>query len=110
MIIWRVKSHDSRLLSRMAYTCCVWVTLGATTETAITVWLLNRSWSRWGLSFRVLLPLVFSLWICTQFYGAFRIFGMARNTARLAVLRGKQGRDIDRPHAMNIEDGKRDER
>jgi hypothetical protein len=90
MIIWRVKSYDRRLLSGLAYACCVWVTLGATVETAITVWLLNRSWSRWGAPFRILLPLVFSLWICAQVYGAFRIFGMAKGTARLAASHDKK--------------------
>jgi hypothetical protein len=84
LIIWRVKSTEHRLLSRLAYTCCVWVLLGATVETAVTVWLLNRSWHRWGLSFRVLLPLVFSLWISTQLYGAWRILGMARSKAQTA--------------------------
>lgn len=84
LIIWRVKSSEHRLLSRLAYTCCIWVILGATVETAVTIWLLNRSWHRWGLSFRVLLPLVFSLWISTQLYGAWRIRGMARSKARTA--------------------------
>lgn len=84
MIAWRVKANEHRLLSRMAYTCCIWVLLGATVETAVTIWLLNRSWQRWSLSFRVLLPLVFSLWISTQLYGASRILGMARSKARMA--------------------------
>jgi hypothetical protein len=106
MIIWRVKSYDRRLLSRLAYICCVWVILGATTETAITIWLLNCSWSRWSLPFRILLPLVFSLWISTQLYGAFRIYGMARTTARLASLRGEENQDSDNPHAASIEDRK----
>ncbi|KAF2010806.1 hypothetical protein BU24DRAFT_427006 [Aaosphaeria arxii CBS 175.79] len=90
MIIWRVKCNDHRLLSRMAYACCVWVMLGATTETAITIWLLKRSWSRWGLSCRILLPLVFSLWISTQLYGAYRIYCMARSKAQLASPRDEE--------------------
>ncbi|KAK4112866.1 hypothetical protein N656DRAFT_789476 [Canariomyces notabilis] len=84
LIVWRVKSNEHRLLSRMAYTCCIWVLLGATIETAITIWLLNRSWHRWSLSFRILLPLVFSLWISIQLYGAYRTLGMATSKARIA--------------------------
>ncbi|UPL00493.1 hypothetical protein LCI18_011427 [Fusarium solani-melongenae] len=84
MIVWRVRNNNHRLLSRMSYACCVWVLLGATVETAVTIWLLQRSWDRWSLSFHIILPLVFSLWISTQLYGAGRIFGMARSKARLA--------------------------
>jgi hypothetical protein len=84
LIIWRVKFSEHRLLSRIAYACCIWVLVGATVETAVTIWLLNRSWHRWSLSFRVLLPLVFSLWISTQLYGAWRILGMARSKAHTA--------------------------
>ncbi|PLB53984.1 hypothetical protein P170DRAFT_343735 [Aspergillus steynii IBT 23096] len=96
MIIWRVKANDHHLLSRMAYACCVWVLLGATVETAVTIWLLKSSWHRWGTSCRILLPLVFSLWICTQLYGAFRIFGMAQSKARLASTRSGITEDCDR--------------
>jgi hypothetical protein len=84
LILWRVKYNEHRLLSLMAYACCLWVLAGATVEAAVTIWLLNRSWHRWSLSFRVVLPLVFSLWISTQLYGAWRILGMARSKARAA--------------------------
>jgi hypothetical protein len=87
MIIWRLKTKDNLMLSRMAYACCAWILLGATVETAITIWLLSRSWHLWGLSFRVLLPLVFSLWIVTQLYGAYRVFGMAQAKAQLVNTR-----------------------
>jgi hypothetical protein len=93
LIIWRVKSDEHRLLSRAAYTCCIWVLLGATVETAVTIWLLSRSWHRWSLSFRVLLPLVFSLWISTQLYGAWRILGMARSKAQTASSCHAHARD-----------------
>ena len=96
MIIWRVKASDNHLLSRMAYACCVWVLLGATVETAVTIWLLNRSWHRWGVSFRILLPLVFSLWIFTQLYGAYRIFSMAQSKARLASTCSEVAEDSNR--------------
>ncbi|EWZ29059.1 hypothetical protein FOZG_17348 [Fusarium oxysporum Fo47] len=86
MIIWRVKSYNHSLLTQMAYVCCVWVLVGATVETAITIWLLKCSWSRWSVSFRILLPLLFSLWISTQLYGGYRIFGMARSQERRAKL------------------------
>lgn len=84
MIVWRIKSYNHLLLSRLAHACCVWVLLGATVETAITIWLLKSSWGRWGLPFRILLPVLFSLWISTQLYGAYRILGMARSKSREA--------------------------
>lgn len=85
MIFWRIKSANHVLLSRLAYACFGWVLLGASVETAITIWLLNRSWHRWSISFKVLLPIVFTLWITTQLYGATRIFSMARSKQRLAM-------------------------
>lgn len=86
MIIWRLKAGNSLLLSRLAYACFFWVLLGALVETAITIWLLRCSWHLWGTSFRVLLSLVFSLWISTQLYGAYRILGMARSKMRLGMM------------------------
>jgi hypothetical protein len=88
MILWRIKSSSHRLLSRLAYACFVWVLLGAIIETAITIWLMNRSWHRWSLCFKVLLPAVFGLWITTQLYGATRILSMARTKQRLAAGHG----------------------
>ncbi|EGU80876.1 hypothetical protein RAB80_016886 [Fusarium oxysporum f. sp. vasinfectum] len=78
MIVWRIKRHNTLLLSRMAYTCCVWQVTGAITEVAVTIYLLNRSWHRWGLEWRIITPLVFSLWITTQLYGASRLYQMGR--------------------------------
>ncbi|KAE8423646.1 hypothetical protein BDV36DRAFT_243023 [Aspergillus pseudocaelatus] len=96
MIIWRLKANKHPLLKRMAYACCVWILLGATVEIAVTIWLLNRSWHRWSMSFRILLPLVFSLWIVTQFYGAYRVFGMAQFKARLSSARCELADDPNR--------------
>jgi peptidoglycan biosynthesis protein MviN/MurJ (putative lipid II flippase) len=78
MIVWRVKNDNHQLLARMTYCCCVWVLLGATAETIVTIYLLHRTRSRWGIVWRIVIPMVFSLWIITQLYGAYRLFQMAR--------------------------------
>ncbi|KAL0931096.1 uncharacterized protein CTRU02_213831 [Colletotrichum truncatum] len=82
MIVWRARRGDHRLLSYMVYGCFGWILLGATLETAITIYLLHRSWDRWGRIWRVITPLIFSLWISTQLYGASRLFLMARSEQR----------------------------
>ncbi|OLN85682.1 hypothetical protein CCHL11_08259 [Colletotrichum chlorophyti] len=90
MIIWRVKRTEHRLLSYMAYGCFVWVLLGAFLETSITIFLLHRSWDRWGRVWRVVTPLIFSLWISTQLYGASRLLAMARSEQRKSSKEGEQ--------------------
>lgn len=82
MILWRLKSDRPRFLCRMMYACCAWVVTGATVEVAVTIYLLNASWHRWPLVWQVVIPMVFSLWIITQLYGAFRIRGMALSQRR----------------------------
>ncbi|KAH7242841.1 hypothetical protein B0J15DRAFT_404728 [Fusarium solani] len=82
MIIWRVRRQDHRLLTFMAHGCFLWVVVAAIVETAATMYLLIRSWARWGLVWRTVTPLIFSLWIITQLYGASRFMRMARAEKR----------------------------
>ncbi|KAF6845526.1 hypothetical protein CMUS01_00101 [Colletotrichum musicola] len=90
MIIWRAKRSHHRLLTYMVYGCFCWILLGATLELSITIYLLHRSWDRWGKVWRVVTPLIFSLWISTQLYGASRLFLMARAEQRKWSGKGKQ--------------------
>ncbi|KAI8302294.1 hypothetical protein K4K61_008055 [Colletotrichum sp. SAR11_59] len=90
MILWRVRRKDHRLLSYLAYGCFGWILLGAILETSITIYLLHRSWDRWGRVWRVVTPLIFSLWITTQLYGASRLFQMARSEQRKFLNGTKQ--------------------
>ncbi|KAH7245489.1 hypothetical protein BKA59DRAFT_172235 [Fusarium tricinctum] len=82
MIIWRVKRDNPALLSRLAYGCCIWAIIAAITESVVTIYLLHMSWHRWGIEWRIITPLVFSLWITTQFYGASRLYAMGRAERR----------------------------
>jgi hypothetical protein len=66
----------------MAHGCFLWVVVAAIVETAVTMYLLIRSWARWGLVWRTVTPLIFSLWIITQLYGASRFMRMARAEKR----------------------------
>lgn len=77
MILWRVKSDKPQFLCRLMYFCSAWAVIGATTETAVTIYLMNASWDRWPIAWQIIIPMVFALWIVTQFYGAYRIRGMA---------------------------------
>ncbi|CAH0050829.1 unnamed protein product [Clonostachys solani] len=78
MIIWRVKRQNHKLLAHIGLGCCIWILVAATTEVVVTIYLLNRSWHRWGTVFRVITPVVFALWIATQLYGAYRLYTMGR--------------------------------
>lgn len=82
MILWRIRNDENLLLARMTYSCCVWVLVGATVETVVTIYLLSRSWSLWGITWRIVTPIIFSLWISTQLYGAYRLFQMAQHRRR----------------------------
>ncbi|CAI6092748.1 unnamed protein product [Clonostachys chloroleuca] len=84
MIVWRVKSRNHVLRSRLAYFCCAWVVAAATAEVSVTVFLLQKSWPLWSLAFRVVTPIIFILWITTQLYGASRLFMMGRSEGKIA--------------------------
>lgn len=92
MILWRVKNKNTYFLSRIGYICCGWMLTGACTEVAVTIYLLNRSWDYWGKVFRVLTPCVFSLWILTQLYAAWRFFQMGRSKD-IEYKKGMKNRD-----------------
>ncbi|KJZ71112.1 hypothetical protein HIM_09466 [Hirsutella minnesotensis 3608] len=77
MIVRQVKDSD-RTSARIAYACCAWVLLGAMVQVAVTAYLLNRSWSRWRLTWRIVVPIILSLWISTQLEVAFKLARMAR--------------------------------
>ncbi|TEA11354.1 hypothetical protein C8034_v007531 [Colletotrichum sidae] len=95
MIVWRAKRKHHRLLSYLAYGCFGWVLLGATLETSLTIYLLHHSWDRWGRVWRVVTPLIFSLWISTQLYGASRLFAMARSEQRKSSGNAKEGGSVE---------------
>ncbi|OBR02547.1 hypothetical protein CH63R_13773 [Colletotrichum higginsianum IMI 349063] len=82
MIIWRVKRNNHKLLAYLTAGLCVWVIVGACTEVAVTIYLLHKSWGRWGTVWKFVTPFVFSLWIATQLYGASRLFVMSQSERR----------------------------
>jgi len=82
MIIWRVKVDNHRLLSRIGYGLGIWIVIGASTEVAVTAYLLNRSWDQWDTAFKIVTPVIFSLWIVTQLYGGWRLFQMGKSKAK----------------------------
>ncbi|KAK1992487.1 hypothetical protein LX36DRAFT_617495 [Colletotrichum falcatum] len=82
MIIWRTRRHDSKLLAYLTGSLCVWVLIGALTEVIVTIYLLHASWDRWGDVWKVVTPVIFSLWISTQLYGASRLYAMSQSEWR----------------------------
>ncbi|KAJ0162526.1 hypothetical protein CTA2_4417 [Colletotrichum tanaceti] len=88
MILWRIRRNDHRLLSYLTTGLCVWVLAGACTEVAVTVYLLHKSWDRWGHVWKFVTPFVFSLWIATQLYGASRLWAMSRSEWRQCLNKG----------------------
>ncbi|KAK6207969.1 hypothetical protein QIS74_13050 [Colletotrichum tabaci] len=82
MILWRIRRNDHRLLSYLTTGLCVWVVVGACTEVAVTIYLLHKSWDRWGHVWKFVTPFIFSLWIATQLYGASRLWSMSRSEWR----------------------------
>ncbi|KAJ4012503.1 hypothetical protein NW752_008201 [Fusarium irregulare] len=82
MIIWRVKRENSALLSKLAFGCCIWAVTAAGVETIVTIYLLNSSWTRWAIEWKIATPTVFALWITTQLYGATRLYAMGRAESR----------------------------
>ncbi|KXH28049.1 hypothetical protein CNYM01_03649 [Colletotrichum nymphaeae SA-01] len=95
MIIWRIKRRDHRLLSYLTSACFVWVIVGAVSETAVTIYLLHKSWDRWGHVWRVVTPVIFTLWITTQLYGATRLFAMARSERWKASKRSPEEGSVE---------------
>lgn len=88
LIFWRIKRDNSRLCFKIACTCAVWVTVMALGETIVTAWLLSQSWAGWQLKWRIITPTLFTLWVCTQLYGATIFLRMAkqqRNLYRIEV-------------------------
>lgn len=92
MILWRVKVDNHKLLSRIGYGLSIWIVVGASTEVAVTAYLLNRSWNEWDKVFRIVTPLVFGLWIVTQLYGGWRLYGMGKAKAK----QFREGREEDK--------------
>ncbi|KDN60883.1 hypothetical protein CSUB01_04783 [Colletotrichum sublineola] len=82
MIIWRIRRNDHKLLSYLSAGLCGWVLVGATAEVIVTIYLLHKSWDRWGHVWRFVTPFIFSLWIATQLYGASRLFAMSQSERR----------------------------
>ncbi|KAI1854827.1 hypothetical protein JX265_002466 [Neoarthrinium moseri] len=83
LIIWRIKRRNSRLCYKIACGCTAWVLAMAFTETIITAWLLAQSWAGWQLQWQIITPTIFTLWICTQLYGAAIFLRMARQQRTL---------------------------
>ncbi|TDZ74827.1 hypothetical protein CTRI78_v000297 [Colletotrichum trifolii] len=88
MIVWRLQEKNPRLRSWLAYACFAWLLLGATVETSVTIYLLHASWDRWGTAWKVITPVIFSLWISTQLYASKTLFQMARSQQRQTAQRG----------------------
>ncbi|KAK1993582.1 hypothetical protein LX36DRAFT_247193 [Colletotrichum falcatum] len=82
MIIWRIRRKNHRLLSYLSAGLCAWVLAGATAEVTVTIYLLHKSWDRWGHVWKFVTPFIFSLWIATQLYGASRLFAMSQSERR----------------------------
>ncbi|KAK1975582.1 hypothetical protein LZ30DRAFT_349153 [Colletotrichum cereale] len=91
MIIWRIRRNDHRLLSYLSVGLCVWVLVGATAEVIVTIYLLHKSWDRWGHVWKFVTPIIFSLWIATQLYGASRLFSMSLSERRKCGKETPQG-------------------
>ncbi|KAJ7756305.1 hypothetical protein B0H16DRAFT_697043 [Mycena metata] len=84
MVYWRVHRGDRRRLMHLAYGCYLWQASMSAAETVVTIYLLKSSWSRWVLTWRVVTPVVFTLWIATQIYGATLLLKMG-NAERRAL-------------------------
>lgn len=78
LILWRVKRTNKTVCYWIPRGCFVWVCAAAVTETVVTIYLLQQSWLQWHLEWRIITPTVFTLWITTQFYGAFIFLKLAR--------------------------------
>ncbi|ETS75427.1 hypothetical protein PFICI_12371 [Pestalotiopsis fici W106-1] len=83
LIFWRIRRDESRLCYRIACACAVWVTVMALSETIVTAWLLSQSWAGWQLHWRIITPTLFTLWVCTQLYGAIIFLRMARQQRKI---------------------------
>ncbi|KAK2060131.1 hypothetical protein LY76DRAFT_426203 [Colletotrichum caudatum] len=114
MIIWRVKRSDHKLLSYLSGALCIWVLIGATTEVIVTIYLLHKSWDRWGHAWKFITPFIFSLWIATQLYGASRLFAMSQSERRKCPKETPRGSEpmaelpglIDEPDNAGQEESK----
>ncbi|KAJ7756258.1 hypothetical protein B0H16DRAFT_1315200 [Mycena metata] len=83
MIYWRVhRSGDRRRLMHIAYSCYLWQVVLSVGETGLTIYLLKVSWARWVLAWRIVTPVVFTLWIATQIYGATLLLKMGNEERR----------------------------
>ncbi|EFQ36836.1 uncharacterized protein GLRG_11982, partial [Colletotrichum graminicola M1.001] len=82
MIIWRTRRNENKLLAYLTGGLFVWIIVGALAEVAVTAYLLHKSWDRWGTVWKFVTPFIFSLWICTQFYGASRLYFMSQSEWR----------------------------
>lgn len=82
MIVWRVKRDNHRLRGHLAYGCFGWSVGLSLAEIAVTTWLLSTTWAHWKEEWRIITPLLFTLWMAAQFYGAFRLWQMAERETK----------------------------
>ncbi|KAH7031460.1 uncharacterized protein B0I36DRAFT_323950 [Microdochium trichocladiopsis] len=83
MIIWRIyRDTNPRMLSWLGFGLAAWAVAMACAETGITIYLLQKSWDRWSTDWRIVTPIIFSLWICAQLHGARIFFSMALSERR----------------------------
>ncbi|KAK1561261.1 uncharacterized protein LY79DRAFT_689593 [Colletotrichum navitas] len=82
LIIWRTRRNESKLLAYLAGGLFVWMIVGSLTEVAVTAYLLHKSWDRWGTVWKFVTPFIFSLWTCTQLFGASRLYSMSQSEWR----------------------------
>ena len=60
LIVWRVMRTNPTACYRIPRVCFVWVCLTAMTETVVTIYMLNQSWSEWHLVWQIITPTVFT--------------------------------------------------
>ncbi|KAK6844421.1 hypothetical protein PG995_014531 [Apiospora arundinis] len=101
MIVWRLRRESPKTCRNIAAFCAGWTVLLALAEVAVTIWLFNKSWDIWDIVWKWITPIVFTLWIITQFYGACIYITMFK-AERKALSRRPPRRDQpDHPNPAN---------